>query len=54
MEIKRTYIFRNSFTIAYLIFMSGTILLLISADHYIEVIHSECHERTATNKLLTN
>ena len=43
----------NAFTIAFPIFMSGTILLLISADRYIKVIHSEYHKRTITNKLLT-
>ena len=43
----------NAFTIAFPIFMSGTILLLISADRYIKVIHSEYHKRTITNKSLT-
>ena len=43
----------NAFTIAFPIFMSGTVLLLISADRYIKVIHSEYHKRTITNKSLT-
>ena len=43
----------NAFIIVFPIFMSGTILLLISADRYIKIVHSEYHERTVTNKLLT-
>ena len=43
----------NAFTIAFPIFMSGTILLVISADRYIIVINSEYHKRTITNKALT-
>ena len=43
----------NAFTIVFPIFMSGTFTLLISAHRYIKVIHSEYHERTVTNKLLT-
>ena len=42
----------NAFTIAFPIFMSGIILLVISADRYIKVIHSEYHKRTITNKSL--
>ena len=56
MEIKGPYIFRNSGKCIYNsipIFMSGTFTLLISAHRYIKVIHSEYHERTVTNKLLT-
>ena len=43
----------SAFTIAFPTFMSGTILLVISADRYIEVIHSEYHKKTITNKSLT-
>ena len=42
----------NAFTIAFPIFMSGIILLVISADRYIKVIHSEYHKITITNKSL--
>ena len=42
----------NAFTIAFPIFMSGIILLVISADRYIKVINSEYHKRTITNKSL--
>ena len=42
----------NAFTIAFPIFMSGIILLVISADRYIKVIHSEYHKSTITNKSL--
>ena len=38
----------NAFTIAFTIFMSGTILLVISADHYIKVIHSIIKELLQT------
>ena len=43
----------NAFTIAFPIFMSGTTLLVISADRYIKVIHCDFHKKSITNKSLT-
>ena len=43
----------NAFTIAFPIFMSGTTLLVISADRYIKVIHCNFHKKSITNKSLT-
>ena len=42
----------NAFTTAFQIFMSGTILLVITADRYIKVMHCEFHKKTITNKSL--
>ena len=43
----------NAFTIAFPIFMSGTTLLVISADRYIKVIHCDFHKKSITKKSLT-